>query len=153
MIRSIAARAVVGGLATLTVVACGGDADTAPAPEAAAEPAQAATAATPVTPTGNVIEVTMATTMGGGSGEYRPGEVRARRGDVVRFVNDGGVAHNVSFPAALNPGITDLPPPSPYLVEEGASHDVLIDMPAGTYQFQCDPHMMMGMTGTLVVED
>jgi plastocyanin len=152
MIQPFRTRAVLGGMLTVVLAACGGDGDGPPAPAAGADVAQDAAPAAPVQPTGNVIEVHMATTMGGGSGEYQPVDVTARRGDVLRFVNDGGVAHNVSFPASLNPGAVNLPPPSPYLVEEGATHDILVELAPGEYEFQCDPHVMMGMRGRLIVE-
>jgi len=136
----------------LAVAACGGDGPPPQNQQAAEAPAaaQPADTGTPE-PTGNVIEVHMVTTMGGGSGEFQPAVINARPGDVIRFINDGGAPHNVSFPAAQNPGAANLPAASPYLIEQGATHEMAVNTAPGTYEFQCDPHVMMGMTGRLVV--
>jgi plastocyanin len=152
--HSIAAF-VCGPALLVALVACGGgDAQPSGGQSAAAPPAPASVPdAGPATPTGTIIEVRMVTTMGGGSGEYQPGTITARRGDVIRFVNDGSAAHNISMPAALNPGRGNLPPPSPYLVSAGEEYDLAVNLAPGTYEFQCDPHMAMGMKGTLVVID
>jgi plastocyanin len=72
---------------------------------------------------------------------------------VVRFVTDGGSAHNVSFPAAENAGAAGLPAATPYVTAAGQSVDVAVTMDAGTYTFQCDPHAMMGMKGKLIVTE
>jgi plastocyanin len=152
--RSIAA-VLFGPALLVTLAACGGGDAQPSAGQGAAAPSQPAPApdAGPATPTGNVIEVQMVTTMGGGSGEFQPGTITARRGDVIRFVNDGSAAHNISLPAALNPGRGNLPAPSPYLVGDGEAFDLAVNLAPGTYEFQCDPHMAMGMKGTLVVID
>lgn len=110
----------------------------APAPQQGAEPA----------PGGEVIEVRM--TMAGG-GAFEPSEISAKPGDVIRFVNVENV-HNVSFPAAQNAGASNLPAPSPYLTAPGQTYDLPVDLAPGTYTFQCDPHVPMGMVGKLTVQ-
>jgi plastocyanin len=111
--------------------------------------AQAATkaAAPSVEPTGTVVEVKM---MSIGGEKFGPEELTVRRGDVVRFVLESGV-HNVSFPADQNLAGVKLPEPSPYLQLPGQVHDILIDLPAGEYNFHCDPHAVLGMVGKLTV--
>jgi plastocyanin len=113
-------------------------------PGAATNDATAATAEA----TGTVIEVKMVTD---GAGNYfEPAEIAAQPGDVVRFTLVSGV-HNVSFPAASNAGVSALPEVSPYLQLPGQTHDLLVELPAGEYAFQCDPHAALGMVGKLTV--
>jgi plastocyanin len=136
--------------------ACGGDQpaqDTAApaAPPLAETPAPAADPAAPATD-GEIIEVRMLTTQGGASGVFEPAQINARPGDVIRFIQaDGQAAHNVSFPAARNPGGAQLPPASRYTTQAGETIDIPVTMGAGSYFFQCDPHATTGMTGTLTV--
>jgi len=102
-----------------------------------------------VTPTGTVIEVKMVTD---GAGNYfEPAAVSAKPGDVVRFVLVSGV-HNVSFPPASNASGAALPALSPYLQLPGQTHDLLVELGAGEYTFQCDPHAALGMVGKLTVQ-
>ena len=114
---------------------------TAEAPEAVAPS---------VTPTGKVITVEMYTD---GTGNYfKPKEIEAHRGDVVRFVLKSGV-HNVHFLADSNPGKTGLPRASDFLQLPEQTFDVLVSFAPGKYYFQCDPHALLGMVGRLEVED
>jgi plastocyanin len=107
-------------------------------------------AAPSVTPTGKVITVEMYTD---GTGNYfKPKEIEAHRGDIVRFVLKSGV-HNVNFLADSNPGKTGLPKVSDFLQLPGQEYDVLVSLAPGKYYFQCDPHALLGMIGQLEVED
>jgi plastocyanin len=126
--------------------ACGGSEQTATAEPSAAAPAAAETPG--VAATGQVIEVRM--TMANG-GRFEPEAVTARPGDVIRFVNVENV-HNISFPAGKNAGFSNLPAASPYLTSPGQTWDLVVDLAPGTYTFQCDPHVPMGMFGTLTVQ-
>ncbi len=139
-------RGVAALVLAMTVAACGGSEQTATAEPAAAAPAaaEAPGAAT----TGQVIEVRM--TMANG-GRFEPEAVTVRPGDVVRFINVDNV-HNISFPADKNAGFADLPAASPYLTAPGQTWDLVVDLAPGTYTFQCDPHVPMGMFGTLTVQ-
>lgn len=86
---------------------------------------------------------------------FRPEEVTLRRGDVLRFVLDGGVPHNVEFPRDRVPAGADLRGLwiGPYLMTRGEVYDVRIDerFPDGVYAFRCSPHSPLGMEGRLVV--
>lgn len=113
----------------------------------AGETAVAATEA--VAEPGRIIEVKMVTDDRGNY--FEPDRITARRGDVLRFVLVSGV-HNVSFPTDRNPGLTELPPASEYLQLPGQTSDLRVDMPAGEYEFVCDPHAALGMIGVLIVE-
>jgi len=127
---------------------CGGSeqpavAETTPAAVPAATEASVASPAA----AGQVIEVRM--TMANG-GRFEPDNITAQPGDVIRFVNVQDV-HNISFPQAKNAGLTGLPAASPYLTAPGQTWDLVVEMAPGTYTFQCDPHVPMGMFGTLTV--
>ena len=104
--------------------------------------------------TARIVEVGMRTTHEGASGDFTPRVVRVRQGDVVRFrMADGNSIHNVSFASFANDtrGVP-LPPNGPFLVREGQSWQVRIDLPPGRYEFACQPHHAAGHRGTLVVE-
>ena len=150
--RSFFVSAPVFGMLAF-VAACGGTDAPAAETSAAAEPVTATVEAASPAGQGNVVEVKMITTNNGASGVYEPAEITVKKGDVVRFVNDGGAAHNVSFPAADNAGASNLPPASPYATAAGQSFDVAITMDPGSYNYQCDPHAMMGMKGKINVTE
>jgi plastocyanin len=99
-------------------------------------------------PGGQVIEVRML--MEGTRGVFEPAKFSAKAGDVIRFVNVDNV-HNVHFPKANNPAGVTLPPPSPYLTQPGQLYEMKVELPAGTYDYQCDPHAAMGMVGQMTV--
>jgi plastocyanin len=133
----------------LLLVSCGGEA--APPPEGAGPAPANGAAAGGVAATGDTITVEMITDESGNY--FRPAEIEAHRGDVVRFTLGIGV-HNVHFLADSNPGVPNLPAASEMLQLPGQTHDVLVDLPAGrSYFFQCDPHALLGMVGHLRVED
>lgn len=149
------------GVAALLAACGGGDngGQTADNSGAAAPAAEAPAAEAPATPPaapaaqGNVVEVRMVTTQNGASGTFEPANVTVKKGDTVRFIAaDNLAAHNVSFPPAENAGKSNLPGPSPYITTAGATYDVPVNMDAGTYNFQCDPHAAMGMKGVLTVQ-
>lgn len=101
------------------------------------------------TATGTVIEVKAITDEQGN--RFDPVNVTAKPGDVIRLTLVSGV-HNLSFPADKNAGAGGLPGPSEMLQLPGQTADIPVTMAPGTYQFQCDPHAALGMTGTLTVE-
>lgn len=139
--------AAVAIAAPLLLAACGGAAD-ARAPDASTEVAAAAPASAGPELTGTVIEVKMITDDKGNY--FEPSVLEAKRGDVIRLVLVSGV-HNFSMPADRNPGALTLPPPTDLLQLPGQTADVVVDLPPGDYYFQCDPHALLGMTGTLTV--
>lgn len=134
----------------ISLAACGGGKDAAPATDEAQAPAEAPAAAPSVALTGDTIIVEMITD---GTGNYfKPKEIEAKRGDVVRWVLKMGV-HNVNFLADSNTIKTGLPPVSEMLQLPGQTHDLVVDLQEGKYYFQCDPHAALGMKGKLEVED
>lgn len=143
--------------------ACGGadEAETAAttdeaAPAVVAEPAAPAAGegAAAATPTGEVVEVRMVTTMNGASGVFEPQNITVKPGTTIRWVMaDGQAAHNVSFTQAQgNPAGWTPPADSPYLTQAGQSFDLVVDWPAGIYNYVCVPHAATGMVGTVTVE-
>jgi len=146
------------GLVAL-LAACGGgdekaattDTDTTTAAVAPAAPA-VAPAPAPAAAQGNVVEVHMVTTADNASGHFEPANVTVKKGDTVRFITDGKTVHNVSFPPAENVGKSNLPPPGTFLTAPNQNYDLVVTMDPGTYNFQCDPHVGMGMKGVLTVQ-
>lgn len=123
-------------------------------PEAAAPPVTTNapnTTATTAPATGTVHEVKMTTTQGGASGEFVPANITVKKGDMIRFTSEGNAVHNVSFPATENAGKGNLPAPGPFK-NNAETYELQVNMDAGTYNFQCDPHAAMGMKGVLTVQ-
>jgi plastocyanin len=136
--------------ATILVAACGGESKPA-APESGKTATPAASSG-PITPTagGKVIDVQLETDEKGSY--FEPAEITASKGDVVRFTLKVGV-HNVHFLPDSNAGVSGYPAaPSEFLQLPGQTWDLLVDMPAGKYYFQCDPHAALGMKGHLIVQ-
>jgi plastocyanin len=129
--------------AFLLVLAACGKSDTAagtPADGAAAPPAPA---------TGATIVVNLITDEKGS--RFEPASVQASSGDVLRFTLVSGV-HNASWPVDKNPAGVTLPSAGDMLQLPGQTYDLTVNLPAGTYHFQCDPHVALGMSGELVVK-
>jgi plastocyanin len=101
-----------------------------------------------VAPTGTIIQVRLVTDDKGNY--FEPDAIRAKPGDVLRLVLVSGM-HNFSIPADRNPGKRGLPAPTELLSTAGQTLDVPVNLPAGEYTFQCDPHVALGMVGTLTV--
>ncbi|MEO7996754.1 MAG: plastocyanin/azurin family copper-binding protein, partial [Gemmatimonadaceae bacterium] len=88
-----------------------------------------------------------------GVGNYfKPNDITAHRGDVLRFTLKSGV-HNIHFLPDSNPGAANLPDPSDMLQLPDQTYDLLVPFSAGRYFFQCDPHAMLGMVGHVKVLD
>jgi len=86
---------------------------------------------------------------------FDPVRVSAQPGDTVRFVQAGGMPHNVEFrsvPMAADLGELRV---GPMLVSVGQTYDVVIDgrFPPGKYVYVCTPHEVLGMAGIIYVEE
>ena len=87
-----------------------------------------------------------------GTGNYfKPNDIEAHPGDVLRYVLKAGV-HNVHFLPDSNTIKTGLPAASDLLQLPGQTYDLVVSMEPGHYYFQCDPHAALGMKGKLEVE-
>jgi plastocyanin len=155
MNRSMSQRVVPYALLAVAALsaACGGEKKATPSetPSTTAAPA-AAVPSGPLTPDpgGKIITVELISDAAGNY--FKPSEITAKRGDVVRYTLKVGV-HNVHFLADSNAGRTGYPQaPSDFLQLPGQTYDVAVHMAAGTYYFQCDPHVALGMKGHLIVQ-
>jgi plastocyanin len=143
---------------SVVLTACGGGEQKAPVDASSKQATPSAAVATPgwgagpftADPGGKVISVEL---YSDGTGNYfKPAEIHAKRGDVIRYTLKVGV-HNVHFLADSNAGKSAYPAtPSDFLQLPGQTWDLAVKMPAGSYYFQCDPHAALGMKGHLVVE-
>lgn len=155
------------------LVACGGgdnNTDTAAA-AATTDTAAAAATATPAAPaatagaaapiTGTTHEVKM---IGDDKGyRFEPAELTIKAGDGVKFVNVSGFPHNVAFDAAAlgaaatqigaNMPNTTAPLTSPYFSQANETYTIsFANVPAGSYDFVCQPHAAMNMKGKITVQ-
>jgi plastocyanin len=133
----------------MIIGACGrkdasGGGDSAPATSGA--PASAPAGATP---TGKIVTVELNSDAAGNY--FKPADFEAHRGDVIRFTLKSGV-HNVHFLADSNPGKNGLPAASDMLQLPDQTLDIPVNFEPGTYYFQCDPHIALGMKGHVKVE-
>ena len=91
----------------------------------------------------------------GGTLRFEPDNVNAEPGDVVRFLYEGTMPHNVEFVRNGMPDGSDLEDviASPYMMKQGDTYEVKIDegFRNGTYNFVCEPHVSLGMTGSITV--
>lgn len=155
----------------LVVAACGGGENktqtvpaastAAPAPAAAPAAGGAAMAAAPIT--GKTIEVKM---LGDAKGyRFEPANVTAKPGDGIKFIVEGpGGPHNVAFDPAKIPAAAktqlDANFGSDRMAELSSGLKMapgeffllsLGGLPAGEYDFNCTPHLAMGMKGVLKI--
>ena len=162
---------------TAVLGACGGEkaaTDTAAAnaaaaanattpPPAAATPAATTPAAGAAAPaTGATHEVKM---IGDATGyKFEPANLTIKQGDAVKFVMVSMGPHNVAFQ-----GVTDAaasaqldanmsgakmgPLSSPMLMQPNEAYTVsFAKVPAGTYNYNCTPHIAMNMKGVITVQ-
>jgi plastocyanin len=87
-----------------------------------------------------------------GNNIFRPSDIVAREGDVLRFTLVTGV-HNVNFLADSNSAVSGLPKASDMLQAPGQTFDVLLSWQEGRYYFQCDPHALLGMVGHVTIKE
>ncbi len=148
--RAFLAFVFLGAAAT----ACGGkDAasgndSTAASSNAAAPSASAGASADAATPTGKIVTVELNSDANGNY--FKPANFEVHRGDVIRYTLKSGV-HNVHFLADSNAGKSNLPPASEMLQLPNQTLDVPVNFEPGTYYYQCDPHVALGMKGHVTV--
>lgn len=159
-------------LSAFAFAACGGSADSAPADTAASTPA--ADAAAPATTsaagavalapaTGKTHEIKMLFDEKGY--RFEPANLTIKSGDAIKYTFVSGGPHNVSFHAGeLTPDVRaqlDANFGSERLAElmsnmymapgEGVTLS-FAKIPAGKYNYNCTPHIAMGMIGIITVE-
>jgi manganese oxidase len=91
----------------------------------------------------------------GGSMRFEPANLDVQRGDVVRFVQDGTMPHNVQFVRNTAPAGGEIGDywMGPFLNKVGETYEVTVDerFLDGSWEYVCTPHIAMGMKGTLTV--
>lgn len=158
--------------AVLTFAACGGSADSAPAADAT--PAPAAEAAAPAAApagdmmgaapiTGTTHEIKM---LGDDKGfRFEPANLTIKSGDAIKFVAVSGFPHNVAFAGAglaadvkkqldMNFGTARMAELSSnmYMMPNEGFTLSFGNIPAGSYEYNCTPHLAMGMKGVITVQ-
>lgn len=149
--------------------ACGGgDSNTSTADTAATATPAAGTAGTagataalaPITGTTHTVR------MVGDAQGYRfdPAQLTIKAGDGVKWEMVSGGPHNVAFDPAKVPAAAKAQLmanmtnqmgelSSPMFMNTGESYTIsFANIPAGTYDYVCTPHLMNGMTGTITVQ-
>lgn len=157
--------------AVATLAACGGGSDSAPAAEStpapaaeAAPAAPAATGAIALAPaTGTTHEVRM---IGDDKGyRFEPANLTIKSGDAVKFIAISGFPHNVAFSATglaadvkaqldANFGSNRMAEltSNMYMTANESATISFANIPAGKYEFNCTPHLAMGMKGVITVQ-
>jgi plastocyanin len=160
--------------AVIALSACGGDKTAATDSAAGASAAAAAAATTPAAPaatgaagamapiTGTTHEVRM---VGDASGyKFEPAEITIKQGDGIRWTMVSGGPHNVAFDATkLTPEakaalLANMPEQMAELMGKNllnANETYTIsfaNVPAGTYEYNCTPHLAMGMIGKITIQ-
>ena len=106
-----------------------------------------------IPPSGRTITVRMMDD--GGRFRFEPEDIEVRRGDIIRFVQEGSMPHNVAFVKNTTPDGVDLGNlwTGPFLMTRTDTYEVPIDerFAEGTYGFICSPHAALGMSGTITV--
>jgi plastocyanin len=159
----------------LVLAACGGNKDAATtdtaamttpvagadsAPAAGAAPATGTAAAQPATGTTHTVNM-----VGDEKGyRFEPANLTVKAGDAVKFVMVSGGPHNVAFdqaaiPAAGSAQLTaNIPNPAAPLTTQmflNPNEEVTISFAGvapGAYNYNCTPHLAMGMKGVITVQ-
>ena len=84
---------------------------------------------------------------------FDPAVVNVQPGDTVVFTEAANVLHNVHFmkePPGAKLGAATV---SPWLMKLGDTYTIVLDkrFTAGTYEYVCEPHQMIGMHGTMIL--
>ncbi|WP_337170133.1 plastocyanin/azurin family copper-binding protein [Gemmatimonas aurantiaca] len=158
--------AVVTGAAIMLGACGGGDkatADSAASAAAAAPAAEAPAAPAAAAPiTGTTHNVNM---VGDEKGyRFEPAEITIKAGDGITFHMVSGGPHNVAFDPATLPAaakaalLANMPEQAgelsgKMLLNAGESYTIsFAGVPAGTYDFNCTPHLAMNMKGKVTVQ-
>lgn len=153
-------------VAVFALAACGGGGDQDTQSTPAATPAATtppASGPAPITGTTHVVQMVVTA-----AGEYRfePAAITIQSGDGIRFDAVSGFPHNVAFDAgqfasnaagksALMANMTQQMAElmGPMMNTAGESYTISFgNVPAGTYEANCTPHLAMGMKMTITVQ-
>ena len=153
----------------MAIVACGGGdkktettttTDTAAAMATTTTTTTAGSTAAMAPITGKTYEVKM---IGDGTTyKFDPAETTLKQGDGVKFIMTSGGPHNVAFidtPAAAQAQLSANMPDqmkeltSKMMMNPNETYTVsFANVPAGKYDYHCEPHAAMGMAGSVTVQ-
>ena len=134
----------------------------APAATTTPPPGGGAQATTGAAITGTTHEVRML--LDGQTYKFDPANLTIKQGDGVRWIMVSGGPHNVAFDPAKVPDDVEsvlsanmpnqmMPLSSPYMTQPNETYTIsFAGVKAGTYDYVCTPHVMMGMTGKITVQ-
>ena len=153
-----AATTTAGGDTAAATAAAGGAATTGAA--GAAAPAAGAAAAAPAT--GKTHEVKMT---GDATGyKFDPANITVKSGDAIKFTMVSGGPHNVAFQNVADAAVraqldANMPgqklgeAAGPMLMQPNEAYTIsFAKVPAGKYDYICQPHAAMNMKGVVTVE-
>ncbi|CAN5684341.1 hypothetical protein BH23GEM1_BH23GEM1_00790 [soil metagenome] len=157
------------GAAGMIALACGGADNTNTATgDTAAAAAATTTAGTPAAAgtlapiTGTTHEVRMV--FENNEYKYVPADITIRAGDGIRWIMVSGAPHNVAFdpagiPASVKPQLMANMPnqiselSGPMMINANEAYTIsFANVPAGTYDYFCTPHLAMNMRGKITVQ-
>ena len=158
------------GAVGMIALACGGadntnaatTGDTAAAAAATPSATTPATAGTMAPITGTTHEVRMV--FENNEYKYVPANITVKAGDGIRWIMVSGAPHNVAFDPASVPEaaksqlLANMPNQmsefsSPMLINANETYTIsFANIPAGTYNYFCTPHLAMNMRGVITVE-
>lgn len=112
--------------------------------------------------TGTTHEVKMV--LEGNTYKFDPAAITIKQGDGIKWIMVSGAPHNVAFDAAVLPAdvraqlsanmpnqISELS--SPMMINPNETYTIsFANVPAGTYNYHCTPHLAMGMRGVITVQ-
>ncbi|MBA3578628.1 MAG: cupredoxin domain-containing protein [Gemmatimonadaceae bacterium] len=157
------------GAASMVVLACGGadrtdtaTTDTAAVVAAATPAATPAAAGTMAPITGTTHEVRMV--LENNEYKFSPANITIKAGDGIRWTMVSGAPHNVAFDPATVPAaakaqlmanmpnqISELS--GPMMINANETYSIsFANIPAGTYNYFCTPHLAMNMRGVITVQ-
>ncbi len=153
----------------MVVLACGGadrtdtaTTDTAAVVAAATPAATPAAAGTMAPITGTTHEVRMV--LENNEYKFSPANITIKAGDGIRWTMVSGAPHNVAFDPATVPAaakaqlmanmpnqISELS--GPMMINANETYSIsFANIPAGTYNYFCTPHLAMNMRGVITVQ-
>ena len=112
--------------------------------------------------TGTTHEVRML--LDGQTYKFDPADLTIKQGDGVKWIMVSGAPHNVAFDPAKVPDDVEqvltanmpeqqAPLSSKYLTQPNETYTMsFAGVKPGTYDYVCTPHVMMGMTGKIIVQ-
>jgi plastocyanin len=158
------------GAAGMIALACGGadNSNTATTGDTAAAAAATTPAPAPTT-TGTAAPITGTThevRMVFENNEYKfvPANITVKAGDGIRWIMVSGAPHNVAFDPATVPApaksqlVANMPNQiselaGPMMINANETYTIsFANVPAGTYNYFCTPHLAMNMRGVITVE-